>query len=225
MYAIVLIILLIAVFYGPHLWARHVLSKYSIEQAYFPGTGADLARHLLEKMDMTHVKVQLTEAGDHYNPEEKSVGLHQKHHNGKSLTAIVVATHEVGHAMQHNSGYGPFQMRTKMVRAAYFVEKIGVGLMMAMPVVTLVTRTPAIGFLTFLGGLASLLAPVVVHLLTLGVEWDASFRRAMPILEANLPRKDLPAAKRILTACALTYLAASLSSLLNIYRWIRILRR
>jgi Zn-dependent membrane protease YugP len=57
------------------------------------------------------------------------------------------------------------------------------------------------------------------------VEWDASFKRALPILERNLPGKDLPAAKTILTACALTYVAASLASLLNLYRWIRILRR
>ncbi len=77
----------------------------------------------------------------------------------------------------------------------------------------------------FLGGLASLGAPVVVHLMTLPVEWDASFKRALPVLEANLSAKEVAGARRILTACALTYVAASLASLLNFWRWLRILRR
>lgn len=67
---------------------------------------------------------------------------------------------------------------------------------------------------------------VVIHLLNLPVEFDASFNRAMPILDQGgyLPRGDLPAARRILTVCALTYVASSLASLLNLWRWIRFLR-
>ncbi len=78
----------------------------------------------------------------------------------------------------------------------------------------------------FLVGLATLAPSVVVHLATLPVEWDASFRRALPILAANdyLRPEDRPAARRILTACALTYVAGSLASLLNLWRWI-VLRR
>ena len=69
--------------------------------------------------------------------------------------------------------------------------------------------------------------PVLVHLVTLPVEFDASFKRAMPILEQGgyLSEEDLPRARRILTACALTYFAASLASMLNFWRWIRVLKR
>ena len=79
----------------------------------------------------------------------------------------------------------------------------------------------------FLGGLASLGASVIVHLVTLPVEWDASFKRALPILAKGeyLSTKDQKAARKILTACALTYVAGSLTSLLNLWRWIAILRR
>jgi uncharacterized protein len=99
--------------------------------------------------------------------------------------------------------------------------------MIMIPVITILVRLPAAGVLMFLAGLASLGASVVVHFVTLPVEWDASFRRALPILEKGeyISRKDQSAARRILTACALTYVANSLTSLLNLWRWIAILRR
>jgi len=138
---------------------------------------------------------------------------------------MVVAMHEVGHAIQDNVGYQPLHARTRLILFAQTAEKIGAGLIMAIPIVALVTRVPAAGELMFLGGLASLGVPVLVHLLTLPVEWDASFRRALPILAEYLPTEDQHAARRILTACALTYVASSLASLLDFWRWIRILRR
>ena len=94
------------------------------------------------------------------------------------------------------------------------------------PFVTALTRVPATGALMLAGGLAVLMIPVAVHFVTLPVEFDASFRRALPILALGyVPRDELPAARRILTACALTYVAASLAALLNFWRWIYFLRR
>lgn len=225
MLAIIFIILLVAAIYCPQFWARQILARHSKHRNYYPGTGADLARHLLELMKMSHVSVEMTDQGDHYDPIEKAVRLSNKNCGRKSLTAVVVAAHEVGHAIQDNTGYQLLHARTKLIIAAQAVEKIGASLMLAMPLVTAVTRVPATGLLMFLAGLASLGAPVIVHLLTLPVEWDASFKRALPILEANLSEKELAAARQILTACALTYVAASLASLLNFWRWLRILRR
>jgi hypothetical protein len=76
-------------------------------------------------------------------------------------------------------------------------------------------------------GFATLCIPVVVHVLTLPTEFDASFNRALPMLAAGeyIPQEDIPAARKILIACALTYVSTALMSLLNIWRWIRILRR
>ncbi len=225
MLAVIFLILLIAAIYSPQLWAKHVLNKYNKHQLNYPGTGLELARHLLDIMGMSHIRVEITDQGDHYDPIEKAVRLTRKNCGGKSLTAVAVAAHEVGHAIQDNTGYQPLYTRTKLIGAARAVEKIGAWLIIGIPLITAVTRVPATGMLMFLGGLASLGAPVVVHLMTLPVEWDASFKRALPVLEANLSAKEVAGARRILTACALTYVAASLASLLNFWRWLRILRR
>jgi Zn-dependent membrane protease YugP len=84
-----------------------------------------------------------------------------------------------------------------------------------------------IGVLMFLAGIASMGVATIVHFVTLPVEYDASFNKALPILiKGNyIDEKDRPAARRILKAAALTYVAASLASLLNLWRWIAILRR
>ncbi len=226
MYIFLLIAILAGLIYGPYFWAARVLRRYNKKQ-YFSGTGIDLARLLLERMNMHHVNVVQTDLPDHYDPVEKAVRLSRKNGGNKTLTSVVVSTHEVGHAIQDFTGYKPLLARTRYIGMAQKTEKIGAGLMMAIPLITLVTRLPAAGFLMFLGGLASLGIPVVVHLLTLPVELDASFKRALPILETGeyIPAEDLPAARKILLACALTYVAGALASLLNIWRWIRVLRR
>ena len=223
---IVLIILLVAILYGPHLWARYILRRYNRE-AYFSGNGFDLARLLLERTKLDGVRVEETPLGDHYDPEKKIVRLTTATCGDKTLTAAVVAAHEVGHALQDKSNYPPLAARTRMIRTAARMERIGAGIMLVVPVLALVTRVPAAGALMFLGGLATLCIPIAVHLLTLPTEFNASFKRALPLLvDGNyIPPEDVPAARRILLACALTYVANALVGLLNIWRWIRILRR
>ncbi len=216
----------IGMFFGPRFWATRVLNRYNREE-YFSGNGLDLARMLLDRMDFRHVKVERTELGDHYDPFEKAVRLSNKNCGGKTLTSVVVSMHEVGHAIQDCTGYAPLMARNRYIHIANKIKKIGAGLMMAIPLVAIVTKVPAMGFIMFLAGLASLGIPVVVHMLTLPVELDASFKRALPILKSGeiIPPEDLPAARKILLACALTYVAGALASLLNIWDWIRILRR
>ena len=83
-----------------------------------------------------------------------------------------------------------------------------------------------LGAATFLLAIAVMSSPIFIHLITLPVEYDASFNKAMPILKSGyLNNKDIEYSRKILTACTLTYLAASLVSLLNFYRWIRILKK
>ena len=186
-----------------------------------------MARHLVDKLPLPEVDVELIDGGDHYDPIAKAVRLNRESAEKKSLTALVVASHEVGHAIQDATGYKPFQARTRWVVGGQGFQKIGAGLMLAIPIVSVLTRSPRLGLLMFLLGLLTLLSSFVVHLVTLPVEWDASFRRALPLLSANklIPAEDQGAAREILTACALTYVAASLASLLNIWRWLAILRR
>jgi Zn-dependent membrane protease YugP len=176
---------------------------------------------------MKHINVETTEKGDHYDPETKTVRLTPDNFNGKSLTAITVAAHEVGHAIQDHTGYQPLAERTRLVRFAQGAEKLGAVVMIGIPIATALTRTPAAGVLVLVAGMATMGISTLVHLLTLPVEWDASFRRALPVLQHGnyLSPDDMQGARRILIAAALTYVAASLASLLNLWRWIAFLRR
>ena len=220
------IFLIIVVVYGPQFWSKYILKKYNRDE-YFSGSGMDLAEILLDRMNLSQVRMEATDLGDHYDPLNKVVRLSRSNCGKKTLTAVVVAAHEVGHAVQDQLGYTPLYLRTRWIVAAQKAERLGAVLMISIPVITAVTRVPAAGALMFLVGLASLLIPVLVHLVTLPVEWDASFKRALPLLETGeyIPEDNLPAARRILTACTLTYVASALASLLNLWRWIRVLRR
>jgi Zn-dependent membrane protease YugP len=222
-----LIILVVAfVVYGPHLWARHIMNRYN-QREYFSGNGMELARLVLDEMNLNDVTVEKTEIGDHYNPVTKAICLTNARCGRRTLTAVVVAAHEVGHAIQDHTDYLPLQTRTRMVGTAAKFERIGAALIMGVPLLAIITRVPAAGFLMFLGGFATLCIPLLVHLLTLPTEFDASFNRALPLLASDkyIPQQDIPAAKKILLACALTYVANALVGLLNVWRWIRILRR
>ena len=221
-----IILLIVIVIYGPQLWAGRILNRYNRKE-YFSGNGLELARLLLDELNLKDVGVEKTGIGDHYNPETKVVGLTDARCGRRSLTAVVVAAHEVGHAIQDHSNYLPLQARTRMVLAAAKFERVGAILIMAVPLLAVITRVPAAGLLVFAGGLATLCIPLLVHLLTLPTEFDASFNRAMPLLASGkyIPPEDIPAARKILLACALTYVANALAGLLNVWRWIRILRR
>jgi len=228
MHIILLLIILLAAVFGPQLWAQYTFKRYSRPREDIAGNGAELARHLLARLQMSHVKVEQTDdGGDHYDPKDKAVRLGPKNFGVKSLTAITVAAHEVGHAIQDHRNESMHAMRGKLVGVAHIVEKIGAFILMLLPVIALVSRSPAIGVLMFLAGIASMGMSTIIHLITLPVEFDASFNKALPILiEGNyIDEKDRPAARRILKAAALTYVAASLASLLNLWRWIAILRR
>lgn len=212
---------------GPQLWVWWVFRQHGQPREDFPGTGGELARHLLNRFGLQEVRVEPTPIGDHYNPETKLVGLSPKHYSGKSLTAAVVAAHEVGHALQDHDGYGLLKDRTQLVKVAQKAEKIGSYLMLGIPVLAGVTRVPAIGIAVLVVAVGTMSISALVHLVTLPVEWNASFRRALPILQEGgyLAPTDMEGARQILMAAAMTYLASSLFSLVNLWRWIRLVRR
>jgi uncharacterized protein len=220
-------VILLCIVFGPGLWVKHVLAKYSVPADRYKGSGAQLARFLLDRNGMTDVSVEETQQGDHYDPAARSVRLTPDKYRGRSLTAITVAAHEVGHALQDRTNYPPLRLRHQLVTMLSPVERFGAGILMASPFIGALTRAPSLGMLLFLGGLLSLGTATLVHLVTLPTEIDASFRRALPMLDQSgiLAAGDRPHAQRILRAAAFTYVAASLMSLLNVARWWAILRR
>lgn len=217
---------LLSVVYAPQYWVKRTMEKHSAPRADFPGNGAELARHLLEKFDINGVRVEETEQGDHYDPKDRVVRLSSKNFHDSSLTAVAVATHEVGHAIQHHRDESGLKTRQKLVSLAMITDKIAGIFFVAAPVLFVIVRAPAAIFAMIALGILLLAVRVLVHLVTLPVEYDASFNKALPILEQGgyLHDKDLAGARSVLKAAALTYVAGALMSLLNLARWIRLLR-
>ncbi|MFV0296855.1 MAG: zinc metallopeptidase [Hyphomicrobiaceae bacterium] len=210
----------------PQMWVKRVLERHSVERADFPGTGAEFARHVLDEMKLTHVAVEETDAGDHYDPGAKVVRLSPEHFGKRSLSAVVVAAHEVGHAMQDATHYQPLVKRTQLAKTAHTVERFGSMVMLATPFMILIVKSPQIVVVELFVGMLILGSTIVMHAVTLPVELDASFRRALPLLKAGnyINGRDMGAARQILRAAAFTYVAAAAKSLLDVARWFRVLR-
>ena len=160
---VLMILILAAVFIGPQLWVKRVFTQYRHNRDDFPGTGSELARHLLDRFHLQNVKVETTEMGDHYDPISKIVRLTPDNFGGKSLTAATVAAHEVGHALQDQVGYQPLIERTRLVRVAQGAEKVGSFVMLGIPIVAGITRTPAAGLFVLFAGIATMGIGTLIH--------------------------------------------------------------
>lgn len=224
---LLIVIVLLALTVGPGLWVQAVMRRYRQPDNRYSRTGGQTARHLLDSLGLRGVGTEVTEQGDHYDPIAKVVRLSADNFNGRSLTAITIAAHEVGHAMQDARAFAPLKMRTKLVQWVAPIEKLGAGMLMLAPFAGALTRSPSLMLLGLAGGALTLGTGILVHFLTLPTELDASFGRALPLLRQRgmLRPGDLPRAHVLLTAAAFTYVAAALMSLLNIARWWAILRR
>lgn len=220
---IIVLLALLALILGPTVWVKRVIARNSYPRSDFPGTGGEFARHVLDGMGLKAVKVEETQLGDHFDPIAKAVRLLPEHYNGKSLAAVVIAAHEVGHAMQDATGFAPLRHRTRMARQAQWVTMIGNVVIITAPLVMLVVRAPAFLFLQLLAGVAIIGVTVLMHAVTLPVEFDASFNRALPLLREGryIPEADMGEARRLLKAAAFTYVAAAAMSMINIFRWLR----
>ena len=227
MHFIILLILILIVVFGPQLWAKRTFAKYSVEQPNMRGTGGELAKHLVKRFELAGVVVEETEHGDHYDPIAKAVRLSPSNFNGKSLTAVAVAAHEIGHAIQDKQNSPLLSNRTKWMEFAQLTDKLGSLAMIAMPFLAFLSKSPVLAGVIILLAVGSMFVATIVHFITLPVELDASFKKALPILKEGeyIEPEDEQAVNAILKAAAYTYVAASLASLLNLARWIAIFRR
>ena len=225
MLAIIFFILLFLASFLPHWWASYTFKRYAKNKSNIKGSGGQLAKHLIKRFGLDDVVVEITKQGDHYNLEDKKVCLSADNYHHHSLTAIAVAAHEVGHAIQHHQNEKKLYLRTTLIKKTFYIEKLGSLCFYLMPLLFLISHNPILSFIFFAIAISSLLASTAVHLITLPVEWDASFSKALPILSSGyIDQADVGAVKQILQAAALTYIAASLISLFNIWRWLKIFK-
>lgn len=224
---ILLALVVLGLIFGPGIWVKRVLKAHSEPRDDLPGTGGELAAHLMDRFGLEGVTLETTERGDHYDTQAKAIRLTDPVMNGKSLTAVATAAHEFGHALQHEKGYQPLTTRTILAKNGMVLEKIAGGAIFLIPILSIIPGLAMFSRLLLLVIVGSMFLSAFIHLVTLPVEFDASFNRALPILRDGqyVAANDLSDVRKILLACALTYVSQAMLGVLNIGRWIRLLRR
>lgn len=176
-------------------------------------TGAQVARSILDSHGLYDVEIEMTSGhlSDHYDPRSRKVRLSSQVYSGTSLASLGVAAHEVGHAIQHDTGYAPLHIRNSIIP----VTQIGSTLSFPLLLIGLLMGSPSLAQL----GVLLFTAVVFFQLITLPVEYNAS-SRALAILDGEgfLGREELAGTKKVLNAAALTYVAAALMAFLNLFR-------
>jgi len=192
---------------------QSTFARYSRIPARSGLTGAEVAREILRDNRIYDVRVEMTPGilTDHYDPRNKVLRLSQQVYSSNSLAALGVAAHEAGHVIQHQYGYVPFNIRTLIVPVA------AIGSQLAFPLLFL-GLVFGLRELAQIGVIAFSLA-VLFQLITLPVEYNAS-SRAIEALEVGgyLTREETPHTRRVLNAAALTYVAATLTAILQLLR-------
>lgn len=195
-------------------------ASYRVHAAYKAGsqvmaacgaTGAEAARVVLRQAGITNVDVEMTEGylSDHYDPTHKVLRLSNDVYNGRSLAALGIAAHEAGHAIQDATRYPLMTLRGLLVPAASFGSSLSWILIMAGAFLSM-SKLILVGVILFS-------AVVVFQLVNLPVEFDASSRAKKMLGEIGLVREDeAPVVRSVLSAAAMTYVAATLSAMLNL---------
>lgn len=202
----------------PDIWIHNTIERYAGNRSDLGGTGGEFARFALDGMKLFDVKVETTEQGDHYDPEARAVRLQPRFYNGRSVSAIAIAAHEVGHAMQHAIGLPMFERRIVVAKRARVLGILAQACLWTAPLLMVLEKSVAGLLLNLLGFAVAILASVGMQLATLPVEFDASFKRALPLLERGrfLKPADLYGARQLLRAAAFTYVAALVRSVIFI---------
>jgi hypothetical protein len=207
-----------ALVFVPGLWARQLLERHNARDQEDLPKGHELARQILDLNGLQRVRVECTDMGDHYDPEAKAVRLARDKYDRRTLAAVTTAAHEAFHAVQDAADYAPFVWRTRLAYLARVTGQVGTTVLIAVPAAALLGRQPIPQVVVEAALFAMLATGVAVQLAALPTELDASFRRALPLLQAGyLDQEQVEDARSILLATSSTYVAASLLSVLNIW--------
>jgi len=201
----------------PSLWVNYILKKYNKILPNMPFTGKELGNKILEEQKLNNVSINPIKQLDHYNPIDKKIHISDDKLNKKSITSISVVAHEIGHAIQDKENYKPLKLRQSLIERTMIFQRIGSFLLIiGLPSIFAFTKSPFITFIAALVIMGCLTTNVLIHLITLPVEFDASFKRALPILTKYVPKENMYQCKSVLRAAALTYLAQSIVSIFRL---------
>ena len=188
-------------------------------------SGHDTAERLLRMNGVNDISLGRVsgELSDHYNPAQSIVNLSTGTYEGRSIAAAAVAAHEIGHVMQNKEGYGPYRLRTALVPVVNFGSRLAMPLVLIGILLDSYVRTanPDTGFTVAMIGVILYGGSFLFSLVTLPVELYASRRAGNMLVAAGVIAEDeLPAAKKVLSAAALTYLASLLTSFVYFLRFL-----
>ncbi|MCM1132767.1 MAG: zinc metallopeptidase [Ruminococcus flavefaciens] len=216
---IILLLLMLVLPILAQLGVTSTFKKYSTVENYRGLTAEQVARHILDSNGLNHIRIERVSGNltDHFSPTENVVRLSDSVYGKTSVSAIGVAAHECGHACQHAENYAPIVIRSKIV-----------------PVVNVCSRFWYLAFVLGLIisyyfvylGIAMFSAVVIFQLVTLPTELDAS-HRALKILEDDelLVADEIPSARKVLTAAAMTYVVSLVTSILQLLRLLSRVKR
>jgi len=192
------------------MWVKNAYAKYSRIPNRSKITGAEAAQIIARRMGL-QINVELTSGllSDHYDPRTRTLRLSPHVYNGYSIAAVGIAAHEAGHAIQHAYGYAPLQLRSALVP----VTMLGSNLAWPLIFVGFIFHWLSLIKL----GILFFTAVVVFQLITLPVEFNASQRALKVLHDTNiLTKRELSGAREVLTAAALTYVAAATAAILQL---------
>ena len=201
----------------PSIWVNYVLRKNNNPLPDMPFTGKELGHKILQENKLDNVLIEPIKQIDHYNPLEKKVNISEDKLYKKSITSIAVVAHEIGHAIQDKENYKPLLLRQKLIEKTIIFQRVGSFLLIiGLPSIFAITKNPFITFLAAIIIMGCLSTNVLIHLITLPVEFDASFKRALPILQKYVPKQNMRQCRSVLRAAASTYLAQSIVSIFRL---------
>ena len=221
-----IIYLLILFFYlSPIIWFNFIFKKNNKILEKMPFNGLEFGEQIIKEKNLSDVVIEGTKGGDHYDPNEKKVRVKQERLDNKSITAISVVCHEIGHAIQHNENYNPLERRQILVKNTAWISKLGGGILyIGLPTLFATGSFPLIRVCLILV-IFTIFINVLIHLVTLDVEIDASFNRALPILREKVPSQYHEECRSVLRAAAYTYVIGALRSVISLrYIWLLIMR-
>jgi Zn-dependent membrane protease YugP len=208
---IALIVITLVLGLGAQLLIKHTYKKWSKSQSGFGVSGADAARTMLNNNGLSHVTINEVpgELSDHFDPRTNVVSLSSGVYRGRSVSAVAVACHECGHAIQHAQGYAPAKARGAIVPVASFTSNIWIIVLLA-GIFLRITGLIWLAIILFAGVL-------IFQLVTLPVEFNAS-KRALAFVQNTgwFAQQEMGGAQSVLRAAALTYVAAALASILQL---------
>ena len=200
---------------------QRVFNQYAQVPSRKGVTGAQLAQELLDRNGLS-LPIQPVEGTltDHYDPKNQVVGLSQAVYGSNSVSALAVAAHEIGHVLQHNEDYAPMKMRSVILPAANIGCRIGPYLVLGGLLLSYLARgTDNAGYYIALVGVALYVMMLLFQLITLPVEFNASKRGLEMLTDGGyLSDDELPGAKKMLRAAAMTYVLAALGSFVTVLR-------